>query len=55
MVGFIALLECMGGGIVSTIKAVKITVTAVNIADKSIKAVSKYNAANKRKYKGGKI
>lgn len=49
------LIECMGGHILSAISAVKIAATTVNIADKSIKAASKYNAANKRKYKGGKI
>lgn len=54
-IGFISLLECMGGGIVSAIKAVKIAATTVNIADKSINAAKKYNAKNKGKYKGGKI
>lgn len=50
-----ALIEIMGGGTLLAVKAIKTLATAVNISDKTIKAVKKYNAANKGNCKGGKI
>lgn len=53
--GIEALIGCMGGHILSAIKAAKTLKTTVSIANKTIKAVKKNDIANKGNCRGGKI